>query len=81
MKQTETQETVQGGSPALAPANSSAKSLLFKATPVLLCKIFGHKWEKKLHMDDEPSKKYYTIRHHQMKCCMRCGTPNPNYYL
>lgn len=43
-------------------------------TMSLLCKLFGHKWEKfiqQIPVDYGHTKKY--------KFCIRCGKENPNY--
>ena len=45
----------------------------------ILCKIIGHKWVQKIRRDNDPHPGYQYIHHNQMKGCLRCGEPNPNY--
>jgi hypothetical protein len=44
--------------------------------PALLCRLIGHKWERKT-LDDASNPGFRRITWTPQKCCLRCGVPNP----
>ena len=68
------QDYEQPAIPPMPPATGSA--------PSMLCRIFGHKWERKTKTDywsDELRSRMRRTEWNNLSHCTRCGTQNPAY--